>query len=180
MNRVVWIMCLIKTNSLHCRMIEIIKVGSQWVKNAMSKHINIIVNQSHYRPEVPTGFQEVKVHRLRNKVVSLTHRPLFTPRKYAWYSVLLRGWVDPRVIVRSEGLCQWKIPMTPSGIKLATFQFVAQHVNHWATTVPDKHILCYLTRALSYNVDLRNAPMLNIYFFRVSSTCTLSHRTEIF
>ena len=39
------------------------------------------VNQSHYRPEVPRGFQEVKVPRLRDmaqdgsKVVSLKHWP---------------------------------------------------------------------------------------------------------
>ena len=42
------------------------------------------VNQSHYRPEVPRGFQEVKVPRLRDngggKVVSLTHRPPLPPR----------------------------------------------------------------------------------------------------
>ena len=37
------------------------------------------------------------------KVVSLTHRPPLPPRKYSWYSFLLRDWVDPRAIVRSEG-----------------------------------------------------------------------------
>jgi len=53
------------------------------------------VNQSHYRPEVPRGFQElsfpdyVTVAQDGCKDVSLTHRPLFTPRKYSWYSFLL-------------------------------------------------------------------------------------------
>jgi hypothetical protein len=59
------------------------------------------------------------------KVASLTHRPYLPPRKYTWYSFLLRGWVDPRTIVRPEGVCQWKIPMTPSGIEPATCRFVA-------------------------------------------------------
>jgi len=47
-------------------------------------------------------------------------------------------------IVRSEGFyVNKKIPMTPAGIEPATFPFVAQHLNHWATAVPYVMIIRY-------------------------------------
>jgi len=58
------------------------------------------VKQSHYRPgvaqKVPvnSGFQFMTTQD-GGKVVSLTHRPLFTPRKCAWYSLLLEAESNP-------------------------------------------------------------------------------------
>ena len=64
------------------------------------------------------------------------------PRKCSWYPFPQGHSAIGRI------LCQWKIPMIPSRIEPAPFRFVAQHLNHCATTVP--HIICTYVYVYTY------------------------------
>ena len=94
------------------------------------------VNQSHYRPgQALRVREEFEAPRFQDnwhmKVIRLSALCIgrLYPREIFLVFISVRGWVNPRAIVWPEGLCQWKIPMTPSGIKPATFRLLAQCLN---------------------------------------------------
>jgi hypothetical protein len=60
---------------------------------------------------------------------------LYPPPPWSFLSLIsFRGWVDPRAIVRLEGLAQSNNPMTSSGIESVTFQFVTYSASTNYTT----------------------------------------------
>jgi len=63
------------------------------------------------------------------KVVSLTHRPPLPPLKIFLVFNSVRDCVNPRAVVRLEGLCQWKVRVTPMGIEPANFRLATQCLN---------------------------------------------------
>jgi hypothetical protein len=102
------------------------------------------VTQSHYRPgqtlRVPGGSQISRQSALEGGKGCQPHAPAaFISQEIFLVLISVRGWVEPRAIVWPEGLCQWKLPVTPWEIKLATFRLVAQCLNQLRHCVP--HIL---------------------------------------
>jgi hypothetical protein len=105
------------------------------------------------RLKLPDDIQHVKVLRLSAVCTSC----LYTQEIFL-VLISVRGWVDPRAIVQPEGLCQRKIPLTPSGIKSATLQLVAECDNQPQHHVPQEQLITVLI------VTSGSHPHLNILF----------------
>jgi hypothetical protein len=96
---------------------------------------------SHYRPgqaqRVPGGWgsQNFKTLGTWKWYGCQPYAPAaFNPQQRFLVLISVRGWVNPRAIVRTEGLCPWKISIEP-----ATFRVVRQCLNqlrHRATACP--------------------------------------------
>jgi hypothetical protein len=112
------------------------------------------VKQSCYRPGVAQRFPgsygsqiSWQRHRMAVRLSALRTCRIY-PQEILLVLISVRGWFDPRAIVRSEGFMSMKNSMTPPEIKPATFWFLAQYLNHCATSVlPLLHVVGYISAA---------------------------------
>jgi hypothetical protein len=75
-------------------------------------------------------------------------------------------------MVRPEGLCQWKTPMTPSEIKPATLRFVAQCLNHHRVPV-------YLVTIIKHLINIVEKKEFDQQSVKLTQTLALSSRNDI-
>jgi hypothetical protein len=134
--------CVLLTFSLH--LANCLALLSLYVNtlNWLEQYRYTKVKQSHYRPwqvlRVPEGWGSQILRQSAHeggKVVSPTHRSPLTPGNIpgTHFCYTLN---QPQGHSAAGRIVSMKNPVTPSGIELVTFRFVAQCLNHYASTCP--------------------------------------------
>jgi len=98
--------------------------------------MKVKANQSLYRPGQALRLPNFKTIGTWRWWLSALNTSYLTPQGILLVLISVRVWVNPRAIVRPQGLGLRKIPMTPSGIEPATFRLVAQCLNQQLHRVP--------------------------------------------
>ena len=86
--------------TIRCAMLQVVPASRRCLGRSAWNMYQ--VNQSNNRPDVPRVFRKLRFPNYvtmaqdGGKVVSLTHRQVFSPRKSSWYSFLLDAESTPR------------------------------------------------------------------------------------
>ena len=90
-----------------------------WFRNELSSLAEVSLNRPG-QDRVPGGWGSQiswqSTHK-GGKDISPMHRSPLLPQEIFLVLISIRNWNDPKATVRPEGLCELKIPMTPSGIE---------------------------------------------------------------
>jgi hypothetical protein len=122
-----------------------------------------------YRPGETLRVPELSGSQISNrhmKVVRLsalrTARPY--PQQIFMLLIYVGSCVDPRAIVRPEGLCQWKIPVTPLGTETATFLLAAHWLNQLRHRTPRTRLIreANFRITISYLLHIRYSYFLSV------------------
>ena len=103
------------------------------------KNAKAVPLQAWSGPEDSRSFRVPDFHDIRHmNVVRLASLSgCLYPKEMFLVLFFTMGWVGPRALVRSEGICLWKILVILPGIDPGTFRLASQRLNHYSNPGPE-------------------------------------------